>query len=211
MNNALPNDNFFWRWFSKIGDFLGLSVLWLLCCIPVLTIAPSSIALYDSVAHCVQGREDGPYRRFFRTLKKELLRGIGINVLWLILITIFVLSYSILYQAGQQSQVAAIYSLVYLGTMLIPTGVLLWLIPIESRFKHNFFSLHKTAASFAFAHLPTTAILFVVLAVAVALTLFFPILIVLTPAITVTIQCWFIERVFQRYMPEEPTKDSDDI
>lgn len=208
MRNFFNNDNFLWRWFSKIGDFLGLSVVWLLCCVPLITIVPSCISLYDSIAHCVQGDEDHPYKRFFHTFKSELLRGIVLTILWVLIAFLLSWGYQILYQMGQDSQLAAIYSLVYLGTMLVPLGVFAWLIPIESRFQHSFGSLHKAALTFAIAHLPTTGIILLVLIVSVALLMFFPALILLLPAIMVTIQCWFIEKVFKTYTPEENEDDT---
>lgn len=203
MKNFFNTDGFLWRWFSKIGSFFGLSLLWMLCCVPVITSIPACIALYDSVAHCVRGDEEHAFRHFFRTLKKELLRGLGLSLLWGVLGFILFYGYSILYQVGKESQIASIYSLVYLGSMLIPLGILAWLIPVESRFSHSFISLHKTAATFALAHLPTTAAILGILAVSIVLTLLVPVLLMLMPAITVTIQCWLIEKVFKKYMPEE--------
>ena len=67
MEQIFNPDNFFWRWFGKLADFFLLSCLWLLCCVPIVTIGASSIALYDTVAHCVRGPDDDTYRRFFRT------------------------------------------------------------------------------------------------------------------------------------------------
>lgn len=202
MNNFFDNDSFLWRWFGKFGDFLGLSLVWLLCCIPVVTVAPAGIALYDSVAHCVRGNEDGPYRRFFKTFKAELLRGIGISVLWAVILAVFVMGYNILYQMGKENDFAAVYSLVYVGSMLIPLSVLLWLLPIESRFAYSFGQLHKTALTFTIAHLPTTAAILGILIGGVALILVFPAFLVLMPCIIVTLQAWLIEKVFKQYMPE---------
>lgn len=210
MNHFTDNQNFFWRWSSKIGTFFGLSIFWILLCIPVITAVPASIALFDSVAHCVHKEEDGPFRWFFRTLKKELLKGIGINAVWLVFGFTLIYGYSILYQIGLENQVAAIYSLVYLGTMLIPVAVLAWLIPIESRFEHGFFSLHKTAAIFALAHLPTTVLMLALTAVGIVVTVAFPAFILLMPAIVVTIQCWFVEKVFAKYIPDESEDETND-
>lgn len=195
-------DSFLWRWFGKIGEFLGLSLLWLLCCIPVLTIAPAGIALYDSIAHCVRGDEPGPYRRFFKTLKQELLRGILISLLWLVLGAVFVVGYNALYQWGKENQFAAIYSLVYAGTMLIPMGVLCWLLPIESRFAYGFWALHKTALTYTIVHLPTTAAILGFLILGVVAIAVMPVFLVLMPAIIVTLQSWLIEKVFKLYTPE---------
>ena len=206
MNNFYNTDNFFWRWFGKLADVMVLSILWLLCCLPVVTIAPSCIALYDAIARCIHGPDEHPYKRFFRTFKAELLRGIGITVLWAAIGFVLMLGYSFLYQMGETSKFAAIYSIVYLASMLIPLGIVAWLIPIESRFSHSFLSLHKTAATFSIVHLPTTAVLLGLLIVAVILLMFFPVLAIVLPGILVTVQCWFVEKVFKKYIPEEPAE-----
>ena len=210
MNNLFNPDNFFWRWFGKLSDIFVLSILWILCCLPVLTIAPSCIALYDTIAHCVHGVEEHPYKRFFRTLKAELLRGIGITVLWGVICCILIMGYNFLYHMGENSQFAAIYSNVYLVTMLVPVAVFGWLIPIESRFTNSFVSLHKNAAAFAIVHLPPTALNLALLAAAIVLIMFIPVLALLIPGLLVTFQSWFIEKIFKQYMPDTNQEDTND-
>ena len=210
MNNFFNSDNFFWRWFGKLADIFVLSILWILCCLPVVTTASSCIALYDTIAHCIHGLDEHPYKRFFRTFKSELLRGISITVLWGVIYFVLIMGYNFLYQMGNTSQFAAIYSNVYLVTMLVPIAVFGWLIPIESRFTHSFISLHKTAATFAIVHLPTTALILGLLAAAIVLIMFIPVLALLTPGLLVTFQCWCIEKVFKQYMPKNNEEETSD-
>ena len=42
----LKIDNPFFRFMGKLGDLVILSVLWLLCCLPVVTIGASTTALF---------------------------------------------------------------------------------------------------------------------------------------------------------------------
>ena len=203
MYRIFDPENFFWRWFGKLADFFLLSCLWLLCCVPIVTIGASSIALYDTVAHCLRGHESDTYRRFFRTFKAELLRGIGITVLWGVLTIILSTSFNFLSQMAKESTAAAIYAIAFGVSTLIPIGVLCWLLPIESRFTHSFWGLHKTAIFFAIGHLPATAaITALLIACGIAIS-YFPFLGMVLPAIMVTLQSWFIERVFAKYMPKE--------
>ena len=194
-------------WFSKIGDFCALSAVWLLLCLPVLTIVPASIALFDSVAHCLHGDEEGPVRRFFRTFKSELLRGIGLNAVCLVVGYGLFIGFNILYQMSKETPAIAGYALAYLFTMLLPLGVFVWLIPVESRFYHSFFGLFRASAVYAICHLFTTLLLLVILALAIFMVLMVPILALLVPAIAATIQCWLIERVFFKYIPQEDESD----
>lgn len=199
------SNGFFFRWASKLGDFCGLSVVWLLLCIPIITIIPASVAMYSSIVNCVHGDEEGSVRWFFRSFKKELPRGLGLGVLWLLIVVMFAVA--LLFLMGQDSQFGKIFSIVYMGSTLIPASIMAWLIPTQARFEYSFVDLHKAAAYYAIAHLPTTALLLVILAVGVALTLCLPILLIVMPAIIVTVQCWLVEKVFVKYMDEDPETD----
>lgn len=201
------NEGFFLRWFSKFADVVLLSLLWVLCSLPVVTMGAASVALYDTVARCIHGKKESPYKYFFRVYKAELLRGILITLVWAALGAMLYFGYCFLLQWGSTSSFASAYSMVYLGTMLIPVGILIWLIPTEARFSYGFFGLHKAAASFAFVHLPTTGIMLGIMAVAALLIVLMPVLAVLLPGVVVTLQSWLIEKVFKKYIVEE--KDDD--
>ena len=41
-----------WRVLNTLTDIMALSVLWLLCSLPVLTLGAATTALYDSVVRC---------------------------------------------------------------------------------------------------------------------------------------------------------------
>lgn len=202
MKSLAHPDGFMFRWFSRVGDFFCLSIVWLVCCLPLVTIVPSCVALYDSVAHCVRGDEGHPCKRFFRTFRAEILRGMLLTVLWAVFAAVLLFGYQIVNVAGEGTA-AAVYATLYGGTLLIPLAVLTWLVPIQSRFEYKFFELHKVAVTFTVAHLPTTAGIVGILIVGVAVMAFMPVLAVLLPAIMATLQSALIEKVFHQYMPQE--------
>ena len=75
MNSYYDNQNFFLRWFGKMADVVLLSLLWVLCSLPLVTMGAASIALYDTIARCIHGTHESPYKYFLHVYKKELLRG----------------------------------------------------------------------------------------------------------------------------------------
>lgn len=208
MNTYYENDNFFMRWFGKMADVVLLTLLWVLCSLPLVTIGASTIALYDAIARCVHGTHESPFKYFFHVYKKELLRGILITLLWALLGFGLYMGYMYLYQWGKTNSLAAIYSMVYLGTLLIPVGIFAWLIGLEARFQYGVFGLHKAAATFAIVHLPTTGILLGIVAVAVVIAVFVPAMVLLLPGIVVTLHSWLIEKVFKKYIGEEEHDDT---
>lgn len=209
MDQFSRQDSFLMRWFNRSGEFFGLSLLWLICCIPVVTAIGSSIALYDSVAHCLHGKDDHPYRRFFRTFKAELLRGMALTVFWAVVSYLLITGLLLVQQSGAGT-ISMVYSTFYAGTLLVPLAVLCWLIPLQSRFRYGFIQLHKMALMFSVSYLPTTAAIIGILLATVVIVSFVPVLMVLLPGICVTVQSFLIEKVFVQYMPEEE-EDDDDI
>lgn len=208
MNSYYESDNFFVRWFGKLADVVLLSLLWAVCCLPVVTIGASTVALYDAIALCVHGKRESPFKYFFHAFKAELLRGMLITLVWAVLGFGLYLGYAFLHQWGKTSSLAATYSLVYLGTLLIPVGIFAWLIPLEARFQYGFFGLHKAAATYSLVHLPTTAILLAIAAVAVVIALFVPIMVILLPGIVMTFQSWFVEKIFKQHIGKEEQDDT---
>lgn len=210
MNSYYESESFFLRWFGKLADAVLLSLLWAVCCLPVVTIGASTIALYDSVAQCLHGKKESPFKYFFHVLKAELLRGILITLVWAVLGFGLYLGYCFLRQWAQTSQLANVYSMVYLGTLLIPVGIFIWLIPMEARFSYGFLGLHKAAATFALVYLPTTGILLGITAVAAVMVMLMPALVIVLPGILVTLQSWFIEKIFIKHIDGDAPSEEEE-
>ncbi|MBQ8236530.1 MAG: DUF624 domain-containing protein [Oscillospiraceae bacterium] len=210
MNGFFNPDNWLWRSFGKIFDFFGLSCMWFLCSMPLITVGTASIALYDTAAHCLRGTETNLAKRFFSTFKKELIPGILITILWAVIAMLFWFGYQIVYQMGQADPNLALFAVVYYFSLLIPVGVLCWVFAVESRFVYRFFQLHKMSLYFTFAHLPATIAVVVLALIAIEICLDFPFMVIFVPGILVYLQSFFIERVFRKYMPEEQTAEVEE-
>jgi len=200
-------DNFLWRWSAKLADYVILSCLWLLCCIPVITIGASFIALYDSVAHCVRGPEGGAYRRFLRTFKRELGRGIVMTLVWAVLCWFLNAGYQVMTQLAEQGNTWTILSIVYFCTLFVPLGTICWAVALESRFTYSFVDLHRNAFIFTFAHLPHTFAIVALLVLALNVCMNMLPLIMIIPGLMVYLQSFFAEKVLKRYMPEETEEE----
>lgn len=197
----MQNESFIMRWFSKVGPFCVLSLVWLLMCLPIITIIPACVSLYDSVVHCLHGTEDGPVRRFFRTFKSELLRGIVLSSLFIAVVLLLVYGFRITAIFGSGT-LSTVYSMLYAGTMLIPMGIVAWIIPIQARFAYPFGELLGTSLAMSFANLPTTAAVLGIFLATLVIMLLLPPLVIMAPAICVTIQAHLIEKVFKKYIDE---------
>ncbi len=201
-------DNWLWRFFSRLADYFFVSACWLVCSLPLVTMGSASIALYDTVAHCIRGEEGGMIKRFFRTFKNELLRGILLTVIFAVVAFALNMGYQILTQASQGNQAITVLSIVYFCAMFIPLGIGCWALALESRFVYSLGQLLKNAFCFTFLHLPQTAAVVALFVLVLNVILNLPFLVMLLPGILADFQAFFIERVFLKYMPSE---DADSI
>ena len=201
--NFFNPDNWLWRGFGRLADFFILSALWILCSIPAVTIGAASIALYDTEAHCFRYNEGGMVSRFFRTFKRELVRGILLTVVWAVAGYLLNVSYQIMTQLGDGSTFWTILSLVYFVILTIPVGMACWAIGLQSRFTYGFGQLHKNAAMFALGYFPRTIAIVLIFVVFYNVIINIFILVMFLPALMVNLQSMIMEPVFRKYMPEE--------
>lgn len=210
MNRFFNPDNWLWRFFSLIWDFFGLSCMWFLCSMPLVTVGTASTALYDTCAHCLRGDETNLAKRFFRTFKKELVPGILITILWAAIAMVFWFGYQIVYQMAQADPQIAVFAVIYYFSLLIPVGALCWLFAVQSRFVYKFFQLHKMSVYFTFGHLPSTVAIVILALIAIEICVDFPFMVTFVPGILVYFQSFFIERVFRKYIPAEKTTEIEE-
>lgn len=189
------SDNVFLGVLRRLPDCLVLSFLWLMCCIPLITIGSATIALYDTVIQRFhQGNEDA-IRGYLGAVRRELKRGIALTLVWGIAGCMLAFGCLIMFQMAATGGLWLAFSVVYLLTMLLPLGVLCWVIPIQSRSAYSFAELHRTALGSLIAHPAYTFALVLVLALGLAILAVVPYLVLVLPAILCWLQSLFIEKV----------------
>lgn len=200
MNDTFFNaDNWLWKPFGRIADFLLLSGIWLLCSVPIVTAGAACTALYDCAAHCMVGGETGMFSRFFRTFRRELLLGTGSFALWagilgggFLLLRQFAGS-----AAGTDGNVVAAYAMAFGLALLFGVGA--WVFPLLSRFTFGFGGLQATAVKMAFAFLPRTVLLAAVNIGAGWLCLRFLLPVMIVPGMAAYFSALILEPVFSKY------------
>lgn len=200
MKNTLFNpENWIWKPFGYLADFLILSGLWLLCCVPMVTAGASCAALYDCAARCMIDGEREMFSRFFRTFRRELKLGSLSFVLWGMIIGAALLTIRAFTAsaAATDSNLTIAYAFVILLALL--TGIAAWVFPLLSRFTFRFADLQRTAIKLAVAYLPRTAALAAVNIAAGWLCMRFLLPVMVVPGIAALLSAAVLEPVFIKY------------
>ncbi len=199
ISDSLRPETPLWRTLNNLTDLFVLNFLWVVCCLPVVTIGGATTALYDSVAHCVRGGENGAYARFFRTFRKEWKNGALQTLLWggILAFAWFILQ--ILNQAGESSHQAAIVAQAWWFTSIFLVGGACWVGPILSRFTFGFAGLTSTCFKFIFAHPFATLILGGVTTLVLGFSVTYIVPLLLTPSPMVLLWTALVEPAFQKH------------
>lgn len=81
---------------TSIGDCICLSVLWILFSLPIVTLGPSTAALYSTAYRVIRKKEGGLWRHFWSAftgdLRRNILAGLAVTaVIVLLTVDVFVM------------------------------------------------------------------------------------------------------------------------
>lgn len=203
--------NKFWQTLDHLADLLILSLLWLLCSLPLVTAGAAATALYDAAAHCLHGSEPMPWKRFFHTLRRELPCACIVTVLWGILLVLLVSALEMIASAAFAGSAAAWVFLIFcLVVMVLPVGAACWMFPLLSRFTFHPVELMLTALRMAVGYLPRTIGLVLIVGVTVLLVRVLLIPIVILPGTAAWLFTLLVEPIFRRYQPQAPEEPEEE-
>lgn len=132
---------------QKIGMLIVLSVLFLLCSFPLVTMGAAASALYYAVAKSVRRGRGYPTKEFFRAFKRNLKNGTVLTVIFGGFAALILYNREVLWQAssGEREMLSEIMMgspdggaltlyVIYDGMLLFLAMLTIYLFPILSRF-----------------------------------------------------------------------------
>ena len=178
-------DSRVYRWFEVATDFFLLNLMWLVACVPVVTIFPSTAAMFGVVRDWSREKEGGLMRAFASRFRENFAQSLLIGVLWVLFGTALVLDFFV---AGRLSFVPEVVmkSLLVLATILY-ASTSIFLFPAMVHYEMSWKALLKNSLLFSIGRLPTTAACLLFLAAVAVLTAILPVLILITGSVTASV------------------------
>ncbi len=81
-------------------SFFLLNILWLLFCLPVLTIFPATVAMYCVVRQWILHKDYSVFKPFIQFFKKNFKTSFLLGLVWLLFAGIFIIDYFLLGKLG---------------------------------------------------------------------------------------------------------------
>ena len=194
---------------SKIFDVLFLSILWLIFCIPIITIGPSTTALYYTTAKVIRKDRGYVWHEFWLAFKTNLVTGAIYTVVLPAIIAILFFAFNV--TEGSEDFTMRVLRYVYIMIAFIVGCGYSFMFPVLSRFSLPRFQMFKMSFLLAIKHLPTTLFLMILLLGAATVLWYIKPLVIFVPTIISWLCSLLIEIVFKKYLPkpEEDTPEED--
>lgn len=186
---------------SKIFDICYLSILWTICCIPVVTAGAATTALYYSVVKVLRRERGYLTKEFFRSFKLNFINGTVVWVLTLLAAAILYLNMN--YANAIGGNTGFILLCIYRTMFFVILCTSIYVYPNLSRFTIGKIKLVQTSFFMAMRHLPTTIVIAALIVVSGIIIWIIPIFLLILPAIVGLLASFLMERVLKKYMPKK--------
>lgn len=193
----------------KVANMIIVSLYWILCCIPVVTVLPACAALYHTVNKVIFGNGNGVTRDFFRAFKDALKPGVALSVIMelvggLVAFGIY---------TGLQIWDAGMFGTVYMAAGVLIGFVclttLIYVAPALSRFEGGISVILRLSMYFAMKNQFRSAWFAVLLGLAFWSVDFFPLLLLIMPALYTDLIRGGVEKVMTGYIKAAGLEDAE--
>lgn len=204
MKSFFQMDNPLFHILQKMLNVVGLSLVWILCCLPVVTIGASTAALYYTTVKVVRNERGYLFAEYFSAFKKNFRQGTIATLVYLAVSALFYFDVRILnLLRGEVADAGALKMSIY-GVVLVLSLYYVLLLLQMSRFNNNLKALARNTLILMIRHLPSSLLTLIIIAFGFFASWLIPLFAIIMP----TVAAWLIsipmEKVYHRYMtPEE--------
>lgn len=208
------------RGLAKVWDLIALNFLFMLCCLPVVTIGASVTALFSVELKLVRNEEGSIVKAFFQAFASNFKKSTAVHLLFLIIAFILLADFLfVFYSVADQGPVTYLLLGASGFLALITAMTMQYIYPLLAMFENSVSHTIQTALVLSVRHLPITLALMVLS--------FAPVLIMLIPNENVIgfaylmlligfsslalLQSYFLRKVFDQNTPQTGDNSSQEV
>lgn len=209
MKNLFASDSPLMNLLRQFADLIILNLLWLLGCLPIITIGTSTTALYQSLMKL--RKDDGlqVWADFWRFYRSNFTQA---TVLFVVIVGICLISVAdvmIIFTRMSNAGMPLRFLLILPLFLIIPS--LSYIFPLQAQFENRVFITLKNAWIMSLSHYLTSVIVLIFNLIPIAVLLFLtdwfleylPIWLGLSGSVIAYINTFLLQRIFNRYIPSE--------
>jgi uncharacterized membrane protein YesL len=156
--------NRMYRVLEVFTDLVYLNVLWLVACLPVVTIAPATAAMFGVVRGWIRGKDVPMTREFISLIRENFGQSLAVGLVWSVLGALLAADFLLV---GQMETFRRPLYVIILAFALLYASATVYLFPVMVTYELDWKAVIKNSLLFSIARPLTT--LQCLLTVAVAL------------------------------------------
>lgn len=214
MEKFFNSDNSVMRALSKIFDMGVLTLIYLVFCIPIVTIGAATTSLYYVSAKVLRHNRSYVWREFWSSFKTNFVQS---TIVWVItaIVTVLLIFNMQIVGATTDSTKGGYMVGAYLAILFILLCISCYVYPIISRFGTKLSQILRLSLYCAFRHFLHTLVMVAILAATVALIYLGMItnvilIFIFAPGLAGFVYTFPMEHVMKKYMPKEEPKYTED-
>lgn len=203
MGEVFNIDNKFFSTISKIVDCIFVTILWIVCCIPVVTIGAATTALYHTVYKTIAQGEGYVFIEFMHSFKSNFRQS---SIVWGIMLVVGAFLGMDAYLTWQLKAAGdAVGNIFYfiILFLIIEFLVFTYAFPYIARFQDDSKKIIKNALFLALGNPLKTILMLITCVVAVYLVYVIPLLVIVAPALYMLAIEQLMESIYKRFLPQE--------
>lgn len=189
---------------NAFGQMVVASILWAVCCLPVVTIGPASAALYYTVVKVVRRDRGTVAKEFFHSFKENFRQGLFLNLIFLAygaVIVLIALPHVDSWLEQQQPD-TALY--ICAGLLLLVIWIVPYVYPVLSRFFYSNLQIFRFVLFIGVRYIYFTVPLSALLCAAIVFSAKYPVFLIITPALYTLLASLMIEPIFRKHsLPDD--------
>lgn len=171
MGNLFNIESPFFQWLSKFADRIILNILYVITCMPVVTIGASTAALYN-VSGRIDRAEGHVWRDYWKAFRSNFKQA---TVLWIVLLVSgMVIGFGMLFYLRSNQSGSMIGILIVALLFFLWAATSAWVFPLQSRFENSVQNTLKNSLIFGLLYFPRSIVVAVINLFPLVVFLFFP-------------------------------------
>ena len=144
---------------SRVADLVILNILWLVCCVPVVTIGASTTAMYHVIRHWQKDSVSSIVRDFFQSFKEDFKQATPVYLILLIPTAAVVMNAMLIFNPENSAAVPSYLLVIWFISALILLFISSFVYPVMAFFADSIFKTLRNAMVLALANLPRTILI----------------------------------------------------
>ena len=144
---------------SRVADLVILNILWLVCCVPVVTIGASTTAMYHVIRHWQKDSVSSVVRDFFQSFKEDFKQATPVYLILLIPTVAVVMNAMLIFNPENSAAVPSYLLVIWFISALILLFISSFVYPVMAFFADSIFKTLRNAMVLALANLPRTILI----------------------------------------------------